>query len=184
LKILIPSTPHDAKGLLMAAIEDPNPVLVFEHKYLYRTMKGDVPGNPYGVEIGKARIAREGEDVTIVTWGLGVLWAMRTASAMAAEGVSAEVVDLRSIIPWDSDTVFESVKKTGRILVVHESNLTGGFGGEIASYVAEHAFAFLDAPPVRVGGSDTPVPFSANLESEIFSASARLDEATRRLLRF
>ncbi len=184
LKILIPATPHDAKGMLMAAVQDPNPVLFFEHKYLYRTLKGDVPDDPYTIEIGKARIARKGESATIVTWGVGVLWAMQCAAQVESDGISVEVVDLRSIIPWDKEAVLSSVRKTGRLLVLHEANLTGGFSGEVASYVAQHAFEHLDAPPMRVGAADTPVPFSANLESEIFSANSRLEESLRSLLSY
>lgn len=184
LKIVIPATPHDAKGLLMAAIADPNPVLFFEHKYLYRMLKGDVPDEPYAIEIGKARIARDGTAATIVTWGVGVLWAMQQAAAMAPEGISIEVIDLRSISPWDKEAVLSSVKKTGRLLVLHEANLTSGFGGEVTAYVTETVFEHLDAPPVRVAAADTPVPFSPNLESEIFSANARLDSSLRSLLRY
>ena len=184
LKVLIPATPHDAKGLLLAAVEDPNPVLVFEHKYLYRMLKGEVPDAPYSVEIGKARVARSGEDVTIVTWGVGVVWAMQHAARLEDDGVSAEVIDLRSLVPWDQEAVLASVRKTGRLLVLHEANLTGGFGGEIVAWVTENAFDALDAPPVRVGAADTPVPFSQNLESDVFSAASRLEDSLNRLLRF
>lgn len=184
LKIVLPATPQDAKGLILSALQDPNPVLIFEHKFLYRMLKGDVTDAPFTVEIGKARIARPGTDLTLVTWGVGVFWAMQQATALEASGVSVEVVDLRSISPWDRQAVIDSVKKTGRLLVLHEANLTAGFGGEVVSYVTEHAFEFLDAPPVRVGAADTPVPFSANLESEIFSASSRLEQSIRSVLRY
>ncbi len=184
LKVVVPGTPQDAKGLLIAAIEEPNPVLVFEHKFLYRALRGDVTTAPFSIPIGEARIEREGNDLTIVTWGLGLLWAVEEAERRATEGVEIEVVDLRTIVPWDKDRVLESVKKTGRLIVLHEATLTGGFGGEIAAAVAEAAFEWLDAPPVRVAGSDMPVPFSTQLEREIFSAQSRLAPAVDRVLSY
>lgn len=184
LKVVVPGTPHDAKGLLIAAIEDPNPVLFFEHKFLYRSLKGMVPDGHYSTEIGRARIVRVGTDATIVTYGLGVQWALAAAEMQASQGREIEIVDLRTLAPWDRATVIDSVKKTGRALVLHEAPLTGGFGGEIAATIAEETFQYLDAPPVRVAGEDLPIPFSPNLESEIFSARARFGEALERLLTY
>jgi 2-oxoisovalerate dehydrogenase E1 component len=184
LKVVIPSNPYDAKGLLLAAIEDPNPVLVFEHKHLYRAMKEEIPDEAYTIEIGPARIAREGSDATIVTWGIGVLWALEEAAYQQEQDRSIEVVDLRTLAPWDRETVLESVRKTSRLLVLHEAPLTGGFGAEVAAWVAETGFSLLDAPPVRVAGEDLPIPFSKNLEAEIYSARSRLRSALESLLAF
>lgn len=181
LKVVIPGTPADAKGLLAAAIRDPNPVLFFEHKYLYRALKGPVPEGYYELPLGSARIDKAGDDVTIVTYGLGVQWAREAADHFATRNISVEVVDLRSLIPLDIETVLESVRKTGRVVVLHEATLTGGFGGEIASRIAEKAFNYLDAPPIRVGSQDMPVPFSLNLEQELFSARAGLHEAIEKV---
>jgi 2-oxoisovalerate dehydrogenase E1 component len=182
LKVVIPSTPADAKGLLLASIDDPNPVLFFEHKALYRSVKGPVPDGPVRVPIGTAAVAREGTDATIVSWGLGVHWALETATEYAGLGRSIEVVDLRTLVPWDRETVLGSVRKTGRLLVLHEAARTGGFGGEIASSIAEEAFEWLDAPPVRVAGRDLPIPFARHLEEIVHSARPRLRPALDRLL--
>lgn len=185
LKVVIPSTPADVKGLLLAAMDDPNPVLLFEHKYLYRSLKGAVPTAPVRVPLGQARIAREGTDATIVTYGRCVQWALDAAQAQAdASGASVEVVDLRTLIPWDRAAVLASVRKTHRVLVLHEATHTGGFGGEVAATIAEDAFAHLDAPPMRVGALDTPVPFSKPLEADVFSARTQLGPALERLLNF
>lgn len=182
LKVVVPATPEDAKGLLLAAIEEPNPVLFFEHKYLYRAAKGLVPEAPFHVPIGPARLARPGRDATIVTWGIGVLWALEEAEYQEQRGVSLEVIDLRTLAPWDKDTVFDSVKRTSRLLVLHEAPRTAGFGAEIAAAVAEKCFGDLDAPVVRVAGEDIPVPFAATLEKSVYSAQARLRDALERLL--
>jgi 2-oxoisovalerate dehydrogenase E1 component len=184
LKVVVPGSPQDAKGLLMAAVADPNPVLVFEHKYLYRALKGDVTDAPFETPLGKARVERSGEDLSIVTWGLGVLWAAEEAGRRANEGVSIEIIDLRTIVPWDRESVFESVRKTGRVIVLHEATLTGGFGGEIAAAIAEALFEALDAPPTRVAGADIPIPFSTQLENEVFSAKARLAFAVDQVLAY
>jgi 2-oxoisovalerate dehydrogenase E1 component beta subunit len=165
LKIACPATPADAKGLLVTAIEDPNPVLYFEHKHLYRRIKDEVPDERFTVPFGKARLHREGEDVTVVTWGAMVHTAAEAAGRLAGEdGVSVEVIDLRTIIPWDRDAVLRSVEKTSRVLVLHEDTRTAGFGAEIAATVAEEAFEHLDAPVKRLAAPDTPVPFSPPLE--------------------
>ena len=179
LKVVYPSTPFDAKGLLTAALVDPNPVLFFEHKYLYRSVEGLVPDEYYTLPIGKASVVREGTDVTIVTYGLGVHWALRTAEEFP--GTSIEVVDMRTLQPWDRETVFQSVEKTGKCLVLHEDTITGGFGGEVAASIAEERFEFLDAPVVRVGSLDTPVPFNQKLE-ERFLALSSLKSKLQRLI--
>jgi 2-oxoisovalerate dehydrogenase E1 component beta subunit len=163
LKVLCPATPEDAKGLLVSAIEDPNPVLYFEHKHLYRRIKGEVPDERYTVPIGKARIHREGEDVSVITWGAMVYTAAEAAKELG-DDLSVEIVDLRSIMPWDKQAVLESVRKTSKVLVLHEDTLSGGFGAEIAATVAEEAFEDLDAPVRRIAAPDTPVPFSPPLE--------------------
>lgn len=164
LKVVYPSNPVDAKGLLLAAFEDPNPYLFFEHKALYRSLSAAVPDGYYTLPIGKAVVAQKGNDVTVVTYGLGVHWALEAAQEHG-EG-EIEVIDLRTLLPWDKETVFESVKKTGRVMVMHEDCQTGGIGGEIAATIAEECFQFLDAPVSRHGSLDTPVPFSPALENK------------------
>jgi 2-oxoisovalerate dehydrogenase E1 component beta subunit len=162
LKCVCPATPEDAKGLIVAAIEDPNPVLFFEHKHLYRRIKGEVPDDRYVTPIGKARLAREGEDLSVITWGAMVYTADEAAKQLP--DVSVEIIDLRTIMPWDKEAVLESVRKTSKVLVLHEDTRTGGFGGEIAATIAEEAFEDLDAPVKRIAAPDTPVPFSPALE--------------------
>jgi pyruvate/2-oxoglutarate/acetoin dehydrogenase E1 component len=163
LKVVCPATPEDAKGLLISAIEDPNPVLYFEHKHLYRRIKGEVPDERYTVPIGKARTHAEGDDVSVITWGAMVYTAAEAAKELG-DDVSVEIVDLRSIMPWDKQAVLESVRKTSKVLVLHEDTHTGGFGAEIAATIAEEAFEDLDAPVKRIAAPDTPVPFSPALE--------------------
>ena len=164
LKCVCPATPEDAKGLLVAAIEDPNPVLYFEHKHLYRRIKGEVPDERYVTPIGKARTHREGDDVSVITWGAMVYTAEEAAKQLESDGVSVEIVDLRTVMPWDKEAVLESVRKTSKVVVLHEDNRTGGFGGEIAATIAEEAFEDLDAPVKRIAAPDCPVPFSPVLE--------------------
>ena len=165
LKIACPATPADAKGLLLSAIEDPNPVLYFEHKHLYRRIKDEVPDERYTVPFGRARLHREGDDVTLVTWGAMVYTAAEAAATVEREdGLSVEILDLRTITPWDRDAVLESVRKTSKALVLHEDTRTGGFGAEIAATIAEEVFEHLDAPVRRIAAPDTPVPFSPPLE--------------------
>jgi len=165
LRIACPSTPADAKGLLLTAIRDPNPVLYFEHKHLYRRIKGEVPDGDVVVPFGQARIARPGSDVTLVTWGAMVHTAIEAAALLEAEdGSAVEVIDLRTIVPWDREAVLSSVVRTSRLLVLHEDTRTGGFGAEIAATIAEEAFEDLDAPVMRIAAPDTPVPFSPTLE--------------------
>jgi 2-oxoisovalerate dehydrogenase E1 component len=163
LKIVYPSTPAEAKGLLLTAFEDPNPYLFFEHKALYRSISGPVPEGYYTLPVGQARVVRTGNDATIVTYGMGVHWALE---AIEEQGCDVELIDLRTLLPWDQDTVLESVRKTGRVLVLHEDCLTGGIGGEIAAVIADQAFRFLDAPVMRHGAMDTPVPFALTLEQQ------------------
>ena len=170
LKIVYPSTPSDAKGLLLASFEDPNPVLFFEHKALYRKISEEVYEDYFTIDIGKARIAQSGTDATIITYGLGVQWALEVTREMKA---SVEVIDLRSLSPLDYETIHRSVIKTHRALVLHEDTLLGGIGGEIAAYIGEHLFIHLDAPVMRVGSLDTPFPFTKNLE-ENYLAMSRL----------
>jgi 2-oxoisovalerate dehydrogenase E1 component len=184
LRIVAPATPADAKGLLLAAFDDPNPVLFLEHKALYRAERGPVPAGWHTVRFGEARVARAGNDVTVVTYGVGVRWALEAAGILADDGAGdVEVIDLRSLRPWDTETVLASVERTGRALVLHEAPVTGGFGGEIAAVIGERAFGHLDAPVVRVGSTDTPVPFSRHLEA-LHSARGRLLPALRTLLAY
>jgi pyruvate/2-oxoglutarate/acetoin dehydrogenase E1 component len=165
LKVVCPATPADAKGLIVTAIEDPNPVLYFEHKHLYRRIKDEVPDERYTVPFGEARVHREGDDVTVVTWGAMVFTADEAARKVEEEdGLSVEVLDLRTLIPWDKEAVLKSVEKTSKALVLHEDTRTGGFGAEIVATIAEEAFENLDAPVKRVTAPDTPVPFSPPLE--------------------
>jgi 2-oxoisovalerate dehydrogenase E1 component len=183
LKVVAPATPFDAKGLLIAAFEDGNPVLYLEHKLLYRSVRGPVPEGHYSIPFGEARVCREGRHATVVSYGAGVAWALEAASALAEEGRELEVIDLRSLMPWDEGRVLESVRKTGRCLVLHEAALTGGFGAELAAVVAEKAFEWLDAPVARLGALDTPVPFAKVLEAA-YSPKSRLLPALRELLAY
>jgi 2-oxoisovalerate dehydrogenase E1 component len=166
LKVLYPSTPYDAKGLMIAAFEDPNPVMFFEHKALYRSIAEQIPEGYYTVEIGKARMVQQGSDVTIVTYGMGVKWAHDALKQM--HDVSADVIDLRTLLPIDFETIYESVKKTGKVIVLHEDTLIGGIGGEIAASVSQNCFEYLDAPVMRSASLDTPVPFASELEQNFF----------------
>ena len=182
LKLVCPSTPADAKGLLIEAIRDPNPVLYFEHKHLYRRIKGEVPDTEYTTPFGKARVHRAGSDLTIVTWGAMVYTADEAATAVASkDGTSVEVLDLRTIIPWDRDAVLSSVARTGKLLVLHEDTRTAGFGAEIAATVGEESFEYLDAPVVRVAAPDTPVPFSPPLEKAFIPQVDDVVQAIERL---
>jgi len=162
LKIVYPAFPVDAKGLLLASFEDPNPVLFFEHKALYRSITQEVPDDYYTIEIGKASLIKEGNDVSIITYGFGVHWAMETLNNHPE--ISADLVDLRTLLPLDKEAIFNSVKKTGKVIVLHEDTLTGGIGAEIASLISENCFQYLDAPIVRSASIDTPVPMNTELE--------------------
>ncbi len=181
LKILYPSTPYDAKGLLIAAINDPNPVLFFEHKAMYRSISGKVPEEMYEIEIGKARKVLQGEDISVITYGMGVIWAEEYAAAHPE--ISMEITDLRTLLPLDYDAIKTTAEKTGRVLVLHEDSLTGGIGAEIAAWIGENCFNALDAPVMRCASLDTPVPFNKELESQ-FMAADRLNDCIQQLLNF
>jgi 2-oxoisovalerate dehydrogenase E1 component len=181
LKVVYPSTPLDAKGLLIAAINDPNPVIYFEHKALYRSISGPVPEDYYEIEIGKARHVREGEEISIITYGSGVHWAEDYAAEHPE--ISIDILDLRTLLPLDYLAIREAVQRTGRVLLLHEDTLIGGIGGEIAAWIAENCFHLLDAPVMRCASLDTPVPFSIELEKN-FLANARLDESIQKLLNY
>ncbi|GAA4368035.1 dehydrogenase E1 component subunit alpha/beta [Hymenobacter saemangeumensis] len=172
LKVVYPSNPHDAKGLLCAAFEDPNPVMYFEHKMLYRSLSGPVPEAYYTTPIGKAALAREGDELSIITYGMGVRWALQACDEL---GLSADVLDLRTLLPWDQEAVRATVAKNGRVLVLHEDTLTGGIGGEIAAWIGENCFEHLDAPVRRVASLDTAIPFAPPLEAA-FLPQQRLKE--------
>ena len=179
LKVVYPSSPVDAKGLLIAAINDPNPVLFFEHKALYRSVTGHVPDEYYEIEIGKARHVQQGQDVSIITYGAGVHWAMDYAKNHP--DVSLDILDLRSLLPLDYDAVKSAVARTGKVLLLHEDSLTGGIGGEIAAWIGEHCFDYLDAPVMRCASLDTPIPFNIELEKN-FMAYSRLEEMIGKLI--
>ena len=179
LKVLAPATARDAKGLLKSAVRDNDPVLFFEHKALYRKIKEDLPEGDYTVPIGKASVYREGRDLSIVTYGAMLYVAAEAAAQLDREGVSAEIVDLRTLFPLDEETVLASVRKTSKAILLHEDTLTGGLGGEIAARIAEKAFEYLDGPLVRVTAPDTPVPFSATLEEAFLPNVDKLLEKAR-----
>ncbi|MBK8922058.1 MAG: dehydrogenase E1 component subunit alpha/beta [Saprospirales bacterium] len=176
LKVVFPSTPEDAKGLLLAAFEDPNPVLFFEHKALYRSENGPVPEGFYTTPIGKARQVRQGNQVSIITYGMGVRWAALAASELQLD---ADIVDLRSLVPLDYDAISATVKRTNRVLILHEDTLFGGIGGEIAAWISEHLFEHLDAPVLRAASLDTPVPFAIPLEQNFFPLERMKEQLTR-----
>ncbi|UOQ53745.1 alpha-ketoacid dehydrogenase subunit alpha/beta [Hymenobacter cellulosivorans] len=180
LKVVFPSNPHDAKGLLNAAIEDPNPVIYFEHKLLYRSISGPVPDAYYTTPIGKAALAREGSELSIITYGAGVHWATSLASEL---NLNCDILDLRTLLPWDEEAVRATVRKTGRVILFHEDTLTGGIGGEIAAWIAEHCFEHLDGPVQRVASLDTAIPFSPPLE-KAFLPQQRLRERVEKLLAY
>lgn len=181
LKVVYPSTPADAKGLMIAAINDPNPVMFFEHKALYRSVSGYVPSHYYEVEIGKARVVQEGDDISIITYGSGVHWAMEYQQRHM--NVSLHILDLRSLLPLDYSAIREAVQATGKVLILHEDNLLGGIGGEISAWISEHCFDMLDAPVVRCASLDTPIPFNIELEQQ-YLAKSRLDAAVKKLMKY
>jgi 2-oxoisovalerate dehydrogenase E1 component beta subunit len=184
LKIVAPSTPYDAKGLLIAAIRDPNPVIYFEHKFLYRRIKAVLPEGEIIVPIGKADIKRVGQDISVITYGAMVHVALEAADQLAKEGIDLEVVDLRSLMPFDQETIYESVSKTSKAIILHEDNKTGGVGAEIAARLTEDCFDHLDGPILRIAAPDTPVPFSMPLE-EYFLPNARdVVAAARKLAKY
>ncbi|TSA42648.1 MAG: dehydrogenase [Chitinophagaceae bacterium] len=181
LKVVYPSTPEDAKGLLIAAINDPNPVLFFEHKALYRSVTGSVPDAYYETEIGKARLVSAGDDISIISYGAGVHWAMDYAKNHPS--ISFHITDLRTLLPLDYEAIREAVMQTGKILILHEDTLTGGIGGEIAAWISENCFEYLDAPVMRCASLDTPIPFNLELEKN-FMAYSRLNEYVARLMEY
>ena len=181
LKVVYPATPHDAKGLLIAAINDPNPVLFFEHKALYRSISGPVPDAYYEVEIGKARIAKQGEDITIITYGAGLHWAMEYQEQHP--DIDLYILDLRTLLPLDYTAIKTAVAQTGKVLLLHEDTLVGGIGGEISAWISEHCFELLDAPVMRCASLDTPIPFHLELEKK-FMAKSRLDEYVQKLRKY
>ena len=182
LKVVAPSTPYDAKGLLKSAIRDNNPVVFLEHKKTYRLVRGEVPEEDYTLPIGKADVKRKGANITLVSYGLTLHYCLEAAETMAAEGVDVEVVDLRTLTPLDTDTVLNSVKKTGKLAIVHEDNITGGVGAEIAAIVADQAFEYLDGPIVRVCGPDVPtMPFAQTLEDAYMPTADKISDGLRKL---
>jgi 2-oxoisovalerate dehydrogenase E1 component len=178
LKVVYPSNPYDAKGLLVAAINDPNPVLYFEHKALYRSVSGQVPEAYYELPIGKAATVQSGDDITIITYGAGVHWAVEYAQQHPH--ISCEILDLRSLLPLDYEAIQTAIAKTGKVLILHEANLTGGIGAEISAWISEHCFEQLDAPVMRCASLDTPIPFNIELERN-YMAKSRLGEYVQRL---
>jgi len=182
LKVVAPCTPYDAKGLLKAAIRDDNPVLFFEHKLAYNTVRGEVPDGDYTVPIGEAVVRREGRQLSLISYGLSVHHCLEAAETLSAEGIDCEVVDLRTVSPLDTVTLLDSVKKTGRACIVHEDNLTGGVGAEVAAIIAKDAFEYLDAPVQRVGAPDVPsFPYSPTLEDALLPGPSDIVHAAREL---
>jgi 2-oxoisovalerate dehydrogenase E1 component beta subunit len=183
LKVLTPATAYDAKGLIKAAIRDPDPVLFFEHKYLYRRIKEELPVDDYIVPIGKAALRRPGKDITLVTYGAMLYLAYEAAEQLAPD-IELEVIDLRSILPFDIEMVMDSVKKTSRCIILHEDTLTGGIGGEIAARLADEAFTYLEAPIKRIASPDAPVPFAPTLEEAFLPKTADIVRVSRELMAF
>jgi len=181
LKVVIPATAYDAKGLIKAAIRDDNPVMFYEHKFLYRRIKEEVPEQDYVVPIGKAAVRREGADISVITYGAMVWTALEAAEALEKEGVSLEVVDLRSLLPYDEEAVLASVRKCNKVILLHEDTRTAGMAGELAALIAEKAFEELDGPIVRITAPDTPVPFSPPLEEYFLPNAQKVVDAARRL---
>lgn len=184
LKVVCPATPADAKGLMTASIRDNNPVIFFEHKGLYRKIKEEVPEGEYLIPLGKARVIIEGSDASIICYGSAVHMALEVAERMQKEGVSIEVVDIRTLVPFDEETVLNSVRKTNRVLITHEATLTGGFAGEISARITEKAFDALDAPIKRVAAFDAPTPFAPTLEKAMLPNADKIQEALRELLSY
>jgi 2-oxoisovalerate dehydrogenase E1 component beta subunit len=185
LKVVAPATPYDVKGLLRAAIDDPDPVLFLEHKRCYRLIRGEIPEEEYRVPIGSAKVCRPGGDLTLLAFGLMLHHSLAAADVLAQEGVAVEVIDLRTLRPLDIDTILASVRKTGKVMIVHEDQLTGGIGGEIAALIAEHAFADLDGPIVRHAGADVPaIPYNPALEAAFLPSPETIAAAARTLVAY
>ncbi len=177
LKVVYPAFPYDAKGLLISSIEDPNPVMFFEHKALYRTSTQDVPEDYYNIPLGKANFIKRGDNLSIITFGMGVHWAL---DYLSQNDVSVDLLDLRTLVPLDLESIDETVMKTGKVLILQEDNNRGGFGSDISSYISENLFEYLDAPIVKVSSLDTPIPFTDSLEKN-YLAKSRLSEAFKKL---
>ena len=184
LKLVYPSNPIDAKGLLLSSIDDENPVLFFEHKALYRSSTTEVSSSNYHIPIGKAKIVNSGDSLTIITYGMGVIWAEDFLSKNSSYVDMIEIVDLRTLLPWDRDTVFKSIKKTNKVLILNEDNITGSISAEISATISEHIFEYLDSPIIRLGSLDTPIPFSSKLEKNIYMPITRIDDAIKKLLEY
>ncbi|MEZ4780014.1 MAG: transketolase C-terminal domain-containing protein, partial [Flavobacteriaceae bacterium] len=180
LKVVYPAFPIDAKGLLATAIEDPNPVMYFEHKALYRSVRQEVPTQYYTIPFGKASLLKEGNDVTIITYGAGVHWALETLLEIT---LSADLLDLRTLIPLDTEAIFTSVKKTGKVIILQEDSLFGGIASDISALITEHCFEFLDAPIRRVASLETPIPFTATLENQ-YLPKERFKQALQELISY
>ena len=184
LKIVYPSCPYDAKGLLTSSINDPNPILFFEHKLLYRTQKTNVPKKEYTLEIGKGRIIQQGEDLTVVTYGLSTIWLKEMLEELKKQNISIELIDLRSLMPWDKNLVYDSIRKTNKVLIVHEANQTGGIGAEISASISNDLFEYLDAPVERLGSIDIPTPFNNELEQNIFWPKNEIVDTIKKLIKY
>lgn len=184
IKVVCPSSPADAKGLLTASIEDNNPVIFYEHKGLYRKIKEEVPEGYYSIPLGKANIVKQGKDVSIITYGSTVHMAKEAAEKLEARGISVEIIDIRTLVPFDEETVLASVKKTNRVLITHEATLTGGFAGEIAARISEKAFEYLDAPIIRIAAFDSPTPFAPTLEKAMLPNTEKIIAGLEKLLSY
>jgi len=184
IKVVCPSSPADAKGLLTASIEDNNPVIFYEHKGLYRKIKEEVPEGYYSIPLGKANIVKEGNDASIITYGSTVHMAKEAAEKLEARGISVEIIDIRTLVPFDEETVLASVKKTNRVLITHEATLTGGFAGEIAARISEKAFEYLDAPIIRIAAFDSPTPFAPTLEKAMLPNTEKIIAGLEKLLSY
>ena len=184
IKVVCPSSPADAKGLLTASIEDNNPVIFYEHKGLYRKIKEGVPEGYYSIPLGKANIVKQGKDASIITYGSTVHMAIEAAEKLEARGISVEIIDIRTLVPFDEETVLASVKKTNRVLITHEATLTGGFAGEIAARISEKAFEYLDAPIIRIAAFDSPTPFAPTLEKAMLPNTEKIIAGLEKLLSY
>ena len=184
IKVVCPSSPADAKGLLTASIEDNNPVIFYEHKGLYRKIKEEVPEGYYSIPLGKANIVKQGKDASIITYGSTVHMAIEAADKLEARGISVEIIDIRTLVPFDEETVLASVKKTNRVLITHEATLTGGFAGEIAARISEKAFEYLDAPIIRIAAFDSPTPFAPTLEKAMLPNTEKIIAGLEKLLSY
>src|SRR5438105_808925 len=184
LKIVVPSTPHDCKGLLKSSIRDDDPVLFFEHKKSYRRLRGEVPDDDYVVPLGKADLKRPGKDLSVITYGIGVHLALEASERLAPEGIDVEILDLRTLLPLDTNAIKETVAKTSKVLILHEDNKTGGIGAEVAALIAEESFEELDGPIMRLAAADTHIPYATTLEEAILPNTDDVEHAARRLAEY